>query len=212
MSGRELIGVGSRRRLSSVVPVLTIAALACIAVPETVPTDTYPPPSLVPTETATPTSVPTHTPVPSHTPIPTTTPVPTKEPTNTPTVTPSPVPPPIPLVRMEDDGRGNRWCNPGTVRAGRIVMDRAIGRWPTQEEAYAAIDDTWPPYVANGQQLEIKPLVRSEVQWHTSGDDDPKPGWGFSATVEVWLDPGVYEIVSQWLHDLKTCTLTVIEP
>jgi len=30
--------------------------------------------------------------------------------------------------------------------------------------------------------------------------------------VEIWLDPGVYQITSQWLHDLKTGTLTVVAP
>lgn len=92
-------------------------------------------------------------------------------------------------------------------------MDRAIGRWPTREGAYAAVGDSWPPFVANGQDLAVTHLERSEVEWHTLGPDDPvPPGWGFFARVEIWLDPGVYNISSLWLHDLKTCTLTVTEP
>ena len=113
---------------------------------------------------------------------------------------------------MNDDGQGNRWCEPDTIKAGRIVIRRAVGRWSTQEEARAAVGDSWPPIAANGQELEVKHLERSDVEWHTNGPDDPAPGWGFSASVEIGLAPGVYSVSSLWLHDLKTCTLAVTEP
>ena len=118
----------------------------------------------------------------------------------------------VSYVHLNDDGKGHQWCEPDTVPAGRIVITRAIGRWPTQEEAYAAVDDTWPPIVANGRELPTKHLERSKAEWHTNGPDDPSPGWGFHASVEIWLDPGVYQITSQWLQDLKTGTLTVVAP
>ncbi len=121
-----------------------------------------------------------------------------------PTPTPSLV-----LVTLRDDGQGNRWCEPGTVTAGPIVIDRGVGRWPTPEEAQAAVRDTWPPISANGQPLDAIPLERSDVEWHSDGPDDSTPGWGFHASVQVELAPGVYNLSSQWLHDLKDCTLTV---
>jgi hypothetical protein len=202
------------QRITVTIGILLLLS-ACCAAKQPSPTHE---PTATATATTTPTPVPTSTdtPVPpTDTPPPTTTDTPT--PTHTPTSTPTPYPtdtptPAISYVRMEDDGEGHRWCNPDTVKSGRIVMDRAIGRWPSKEEAYSAVGDSWPPYVANGQDLAAIHLDRSEVEWHTSGPDDPvPPGWGFSARVEVWLDPGVYSISSLWVHDIKTCTLTVIE-
>jgi hypothetical protein len=191
---------------------LVMAAVACTLAPTPPATHTAQPPT--PTSTETPS--PSWTPTPTHTPTntPTETSIPTHTPTRTPTPSPTNTPTPaVSYVRMEDDGEGHRWCAPDTVRRGRIVVYRAIGRWPTQEEAYAALGDSWPPIVANGQELAVIHLERSEAEWHTSGPDDPvTPGWGFSALVEIWLEPGVYSISSLWLHDLKTCTLTVAGP
>lgn len=157
--------------------------------------------------TFTPTSSPTLTPsptiTPSVTPTPTSTPVP-------PTLTPLPTATPYPdFINMNDDGKGRRWCEPAIVAAGRIVIWRAIGRWSTQQQAITALGDSWPPITANGQPLVVTNLERSEPEWHTNGDDDPSPGWGFSATVEIQLTAGVYELFSSWLGDVKSCTITV---
>lgn len=208
-----------RRIRSARYPLFTVltlatAAVACSIAPQPPATHKYHPPTPTPTSTESPKSTwtPTNTTTPTNTP--TKTPIPTHTPTRTQTPTPSPTDTPTPAtsyVRMEDDGEGHRWCNPDTVKSGHIVVYRAIGRWPTEEEAYAAVGDSWPPFVANGQDLAVIHLERSEIEWHTNGPDDPAPGWGFSARVKIWLDPGVYEISSLWLHDLKTCTLTVTE-
>ena len=142
------------------------------------------------------------------------TPTPTATSTPLPTSTPRATATPLPTssdVGFMDDGQGHRWCELDTVKAGRIVMWRAIGRWPSPEEAQAAVGDSWPPFTADDQPLDVTGLWRSDVEWHTNGPDDPSPGWGFSASVETQLAPGVYNLTSLWLHDLKSCTLTVIE-
>ena len=142
---------------------------------------------------------------PTNTPTNTLTPTPTRTPTNTPAPLPTFTPTPV-IVYMSDDGQGRKWCVPDTVKAGRIIFDRAIGRWPSPEEAKAAVGDSWPPITANGQSLTIAGISRSDPQWHTGVGT---PGWGFSARVLVQLASGKYEIFSQWLFDVKSCTLTV---
>ena len=158
-------------------------------------------PAPTPTPTSTSTETPTAIPTPTRAQIPTPTPAPTDTPT-----------PGVSSVYMEDDGKGHRRCEPDTVTAGRIVVRRGIGRWPTPEEARAAVGDSWPPITANAQALVVTGLERSDVEWHATGSDDPNPGWGFHASVEIQLGPGVYSISSLWLQDLKDCTLTVTEP
>ena len=111
---------------------------------------------------------------------------------------------------MNDDGMGRKWCEPDTVKAGRIVINRAIGRWSTVEAALAAVGNSWPPITANGKSVDVTGLTRSEPQWHT-GVGTP-PGWGFGASVQIQLAPNVYSLYSQWIHDVKSCTLTVTEP
>jgi len=54
------------------------------------------------------------------------------------------------------------------------------------------VGDSWPPITANGQALAVTVLERSDAEWHTNGPDDPAPGWGFSASIEIQLTPGVY--------------------
>jgi hypothetical protein len=134
-----------------------------------------------------------------------------------PTATPRPtaqaaLPPVVNRVDFMDDGKGRQWCEPDTVSAGRIVFWRGVGRWPTAEKARAAVGNSWPPITADGQSLVVKGLECSDVEWSTNGPDDPAPGWAFFASVEAQLAPGVYRLSSQWLQDLKTCTLTVTEP
>ena len=113
------------------------------------------------------------------------------------------------FLHMNDDGKGHQWCDPVVVRAGHIIVDRAIGRWTTKEKAISAVGDTWPPIIANGQPLVVTNLEKFGAEWHTNGTDDPSPGWGFHVTVDIQLSPGVYDLSSLWLHDLKTCTITV---
>jgi len=217
-------GTGAMTPMIAIVAIggiLAVFLLSCrgreyltFAHPTSTPTGTSTPtqtlsPTSTPSETPTPTHTPTKTPTPTSTFTQTPTPTLTPMPTSTPTHTPAPV---VSHVYMADDGKGNRWCEPDTIRAGRVVVWRAIGRWPTPEEARATVGDSWPPITANGQALVVTVLERSDAEWHTNGPDDPAPGWGFSASIEIQLAPGVYSVSSLWLHDLKTCTLTVTEP
>jgi hypothetical protein len=168
-TGRDPVGrTRPARRLLSPALALVMAAVACASVPTPQATHTSHPPTPTSTETPTPSWAPTSTHTATCTP--TETPIPTRTPTRTPTPYPTDTPTPaISYVRMEDDGEGHRWCAPDTIKSGRIVMYRAIGRWPTKEEAYAAIGDSWPPVVANGQELAlyIWTLANSE-KWGTS--------------------------------------------
>ncbi|MBL8058685.1 MAG: FecR domain-containing protein [Anaerolineales bacterium] len=100
---------------------------------------------------------------------------------------------------------GAAQCGQTTVPAGVVELNFGVGRWPTAEEALAAVDGSRPTISLDGQPLPVGDPTGPE--WHTGGDP---AGWGYSTRTRVTLEPGRYTLVSEWYWpDVFTCELTV---
>ncbi len=136
-------------------------------------------------------------------------------PTGTPTITPVPsetstLSPNITTVFCGSSIPAGRF-QPDSGPVGRFRIERGIGRWPSKEKAYAAVEGVVPVVYVNNRPVEPMDVEMSEVQWHQDGADDPAPGYGFTGYFTIYLEPGEYLVESHWQDDYKACTLTVTE-
>lgn len=96
-------------------------------------------------------------------------------------------------------------CGQTTVPAGEVEFNFGVGRWPTADEASAAIGDSRPTISLDGEPLPIGEPTGPE--WHTGGEP---AGWGYSTRTRVTVEPGRYTLVSEWYWpEVFTCELTV---